>query len=151
MRRLLILLISLLLIFGSFTFCSCITTETTYNKIELTESNYDKYIAINIYFSDGVAVLTQDNKYDTACIGNVETSKRTDCIFEDVSILIKPSVSTLTYDFVSSVYLNLDINGNAHASFSCYANDKTLIRFPYAGKSAVVVSTISGYVLVPED
>ena len=142
-------------------FCSVLTlsacnsntqsNEPTFERIALTEENYSKYISVNAYISDFQYSLIEDDTqthhyYNKACIGNIETSKRTNCYFECVSITF--SIEGTWDTLGGRCYVDLDFYGNSHGSFPYFDSNSPLFSPPHQPTSIEVVN-ISGYVLLP--
>lgn len=143
--------LSLLLLAG----CS-LEGKVEYDRITLTKENYSEYIAVNSYYTDLQAQLRSEGTeefafYDIAAIGHIETSKRKDILFEGVSISFSIAFSATAYDHLGmgGCDVELDLHGNSHGSFRCYAsNTNGLVAPP---QPTLTVTKITGTVLVPKE
>ena len=133
--------------------CNTSNNSVDYERISLDAMNYVNYIAVNFGYTDIECTLSDattdyTNYYDVACIGNITTSKKADCLFENVAVTFYFSIdSYITPRYGCTLYL--DIDGDAQGSFSCYARDVALSSLPQQAEITMV--DIEGYVLVPQE
>ena len=151
MKKLLLILIPVLVVF-CFAGCSSGPNEQTYTRIELNTENYDEYISLNFYYSDCQIVAIEESELISTCsifgIANIETSKKIDCVFEDVALSYSPVDTSWEIYGWGNITAELDINGYSKSSFSFYFAD-SLINLPYFGEHLLKEISVSGYVLVP--
>lgn len=135
---------------------ACSNKEPTYEKIVLTTQNYSQYIAINVYYSDCETLEAYRNEnytfYDLSCIGNITTSKRADCSFQEVSIkyIIKPQALWNVSPKSGNPYAELNYEGESHCSFSISSVYNSILSFPFTADFTISVQEITGYVILPK-
>ncbi len=131
-----------------------------YETIKLTSANYAQYLAVNITYSNCIAILRDVDSlgvshYDLSCIVTITTSAAMDCKFEytgkPVNIYYnQPNISGWNTD-VTGATANIDYNGNSSVSFSIWKTSATNPGFPTLHEYDITVSSIYGNVLVPQE
>lgn len=131
-----------------------------YETIKLTSANYAQYLAVNITYSNCIAILRDEDSlgvplYDLSCIVTITTSAATDCRFQyigkPVSIFYnQPNISGWNTD-ITGATANIDYKGNSSVSFSIWKTKATNPGFPTLHEYDITVSSIYGNVLVPKE
>lgn len=156
-KRLITCIAFLIFIFSCIflTACSSQDDNIEYESIPITKENYADYIAINMYYTDCNAYLsdkTNDNftYYKMYCIGHIETSRKQDCYFNNVTITFSVQPETLWQAYMSdSPTSNLDYQGYSHCSFTIeYRSDSFQIYFPDSNPENIGIKSITGTVFV---
>ena len=134
--------ISIMLIIFCFVAMIPMTScSNEYERISLTEDNYENYIAINVYADSFIHYETGTAISHNSCfVLHVKTAKRAECKFEAVTITLKDG-QKLNLDYEGNAYVSTIRNGGLGGTISNVADDISNAR---------EVSKISGYVLVPK-
>lgn len=147
-----------LLIISLLFLVSCKSSESgsEYETIKLTKENYSEYISINAYVSDFTAIISEQTeistRYNLSLVVHIETSKKVDCEFEDVSITYSPYRAALwQYSSFPSATLNLD--GESHTSFVATRTDCPFLDCDTSRLTSTkgIVQSIEGYVILPKE
>ena len=143
----------------AFSLSACGTSEMEYERVQLTKDNYSDYINIDAYISDYSFIISEQTnlitKYDLSVVVHIETSKKVDCTFENVSITYSPFYTPLwqyTYR-VSSPNATLNLEGESHIFYAA-----TMEKSPSINNSTKVltstydiVQSVEGFVVVPKE
>lgn len=157
MKRIISAILCILTVFSLF---ACGTSgDTEYEKIKLTKENYSDYINIDIYIDDYSFIASEQYSskcYDMSVVVHIETSKKADCTFEDVSITYSPSNTAsrlwqYTYnDTLPDATLNLE--GESHISYAATKANSPFIDIWTSVLTSTnnIVHSIEGFVIVPK-
>lgn len=147
-----VLVVILSLLMCTLVGCSSNSSQQTHTRITLNADNYDEYISLNFYYSDCQIIAIEESEPISTCsifaIVTIETSKKIDCIFEDVVLSYAPAdLSWETYGW-GKITAALDINGYSKSSFSFYYA-ASLVNLPYFGEHLLKDISVSGHLIVP--
>lgn len=133
------------------------SSETEYERIQLTKDNWSDYLSINVYVDDYFFVITEQTgtsrKYDISVVVHIETSKKVDCTFDDVSISYSP-LYTPNWDYTYTSFPKTTVNLEGESHISCVAM-RTHSYINYITTSDLtstvnIVQSINGFVVVPK-
>lgn len=133
------------------TFTAC-QDEPQYERIMLTKDNYEQYLSVNSYITDVTCeeyVQFGETYYNLAYVQHIETSKKIDCTFENVSITFTGAGIVSNSHHTNMRPQTLDYNGNSHFSMM-WIDEKYAFLPGLLGMlpPLYAVGTIEGYVIV---
>lgn len=156
-KKLLSLILLVVFLFPCTMLTACKNEEPVeeYKEITLTTDNYSDYIAINVYYTD-YNVLPSDKTgqyttyYHAYCIAHIETSRKMDCHFQNVTIRFAYKDSVLwTSPSYAKTRTTLDYNGYSHSTISLeLLHDSTQIEFPISSASFIKITEITGIAIL---
>lgn len=166
MKKIVSLFLCMVFIF-SLSACSSKEKEEECKRIALTKDNYSKYININIYFTDfsfAVSKQTQSTvfskteliaeEYALSVVVHIETSKKVECTFENVSIAYTPHLILSSFwndSYSSRPTTTLNLEGESHISYIATRERTSIDDALTTPSTKALIGSIQGYVLVPTD
>ena len=146
----------ILLIATLFSISSCEKNEPEYERIQLNKDNYLDYLSIDVYVTDFSFVISKQteyaNYYDVSVVVHIETSKKVECTFEDVSITFKKPETAWQYRSISFPNATLNLNGESHTSYVLTKENCIDFDIPTSLiKLSANYVTIAGYVIVSKE
>lgn len=138
-------------------------TETEYEIVKLTKTNYSDYIAINTDYSDYNLIALSESLvsgqyfYTASLIVHISTaSAKPDLKFSNVKISYSVRTVSSTWELGNGILMptaRLDYQGNSKCSFTAIAENKMIgVLSPTIFSSTKnIVNTIDGFVYVPKE
>lgn len=133
-----------------FTLVGCSNNDKSkVSRIELTLDNYQKYLGVNLYYTDQQAIPLENKRYDLYCTGHFETVKRIDCTFENVTITYASPDIYGWFTNPGGLEAVVSHEGISHTSFGLTNEQSSAIIFyPSANLTYATVKNISGFAVV---
>ncbi len=134
--------------------------ETEYERIQLTKDNCSDYININVYIDDYFFVVSEQTdttqRYDISVVVHIETSKKIDCTFDDVSITYSPLYSTFwqcTYPPTLLPTTTLNLEGESHISYAAIRENSPSADVLTSTLTLTkgIIQSIEGFVVVAKE
>ena len=138
-------------------------TETEYEIVKLTKTNYSDYIAINTDYSDYNLIALSESLvsgqyfYTASIIVHISTaSAKPDLQFSDVKISFSVGTVSSIWEMGNGILLptaSLDYKGESKCSFTAIAENKMIsVLSPTIFSSTKnIVNTIDGFVRIPKE
>ncbi len=134
-------------------FTSC-GNKTEEQRIPLTKENCTKYLNFTMYVTDyNNVTFHNDNNTYISCIVHIETSKKVECQFENVTISYIPPFSTIwvvRQSIGNQTSTTADYHGKSHATYCCISRNPSSLtgRLPNLKFSNDIIKNIEGYVIL---
>lgn len=132
--------------------------ENKETYVTLTADNCAKYINFNMYITDYSNTLVSnglsEDSTGISCVVHIETSKKIDCRFDNVSITYSPTYSgTWDYNYGSTPLPNatLDYEGHSHISYIAFNHNSSLSNnamLPNLTFRTGIIKSIEGYAVL---
>lgn len=135
-------------------FTSC-GNKTEVQKIVLTKENCTEYLNFTMYVTDynNVTFQNDDDNIYISCIVHIETSKKMECQFENVTISYTPHFSTIwqiRQGIGNKTLTSADYHGKSHATYCCITRKPSSSTgyLPNLDFSSDNIKNIEGYVIL---
>lgn len=147
-KRVLSVLLCLIFLASPMLLAGCGEKEEI--KVSLNTTNYDKFLSVNITYSDLVIIDTGNDYvrfYDKTCIGTLTTKKKmTLNCFLDCEITFTFSSTGLWALKPTKIKINMPSDGEASVSF-VLTQEETIFTTNFPSISELRVDSITGFVV----
>lgn len=148
-KRVLSVLLCLMFLASPILLAGCGEKEEI--KVSLNTTNYDKFLSVNITYSDLSMINVSDdnniyNWYDKVCIGNILIQTRVEGFFSNCEIEFS-FFSTRSWNLnPNKIKMNVSYHGESYSSF-ILTKGETILKTVLPSISDLKVDSITGFVV----